>query len=278
MLKVMTLNLNYYVTKHGPWPVRKELVHAAIRAAEPDMIALQAVGKDPAVANGADQAAQLRELLPEYRQVIFQPAMDFEDGSLGGSAILSKIEASGIDHLALTLLPGLDDPHRRVLLHARFDLPAGPLHLFNAHFSWVGEQARLNLEEAIAYTGSFLVAGRQAPALLVGDLNTPAGSELWATFEQAGWSDLWAELCPEETGNTFESDDPSIRIDYAWMNRELRPLARSIEIVADNRHASGARPSDHFGLLLSLDLDLAAFHIPKPILEKAKLIGGTNVQ
>lgn len=249
MLKVMTFNLNYYGTKHGPWVLRRGLICAELQSVAPDIVALQAVARDPQVDGGADQAAQLAERLPEYTHTLFQPAMDFSDGSTGGSALLSRLPVAASDRLELDLIPGLEDDNRRVLLHARFDLPTGPLHLFNAHFSWVGEQARRNLEQAVPFFQSF--AG---PALLVGDFNIPAGSELLASLRQAGWRDVWAELNPGQEGLTFESNSPTLRIDYAWANPALLPHVTAIRIVADNEHATGARPSDHRGLLVTLDM------------------------
>jgi endonuclease/exonuclease/phosphatase family metal-dependent hydrolase len=247
----MTFNLNYYGVKRGPWPVRKELIRETIQSADADIIALQAVCRDPAREHGLDQASQLADLLPEYRHVVFVPAMDFPDGSEGGSGILSRLRIGESDHLELSLLPRLEDTNQRVLMHARFDLPAGPLHLFNAHFSWVAEQARLNIGETIPFINFF-----RGPAVLVGDLNTPSDSDLLQRFSQAGWSDVWAELHPDEQGTTFESNDPSLRIDYAWVNQELKPNVQEIKIVADIQHESGARPSDHFGLLVTLDLEV----------------------
>jgi endonuclease/exonuclease/phosphatase family metal-dependent hydrolase len=186
-------------------------------------------------------------MLPEYSTLLFLPAMEFEDGSLGGSAILARAPVSAVDHLALTLLPDLEDNQQRAVLHARFDLPGGSLHIFNAHFSWVAEQARLNIEETLPYLERF-----EGQAILVGDLNTPSGSSLLRRFSEAGWRDIWAALRPDEDGYTFESGDPSLRIDYAWANPLLQSQVRDIEIVANILGTSSARPSDHYGLLVSL--------------------------
>ena len=65
MLKVMTLNLNYYETKHGTWEERRDLIVQAIRGAQPDILALQAVRQDPDRYDGLNQASQLSRLVPE---------------------------------------------------------------------------------------------------------------------------------------------------------------------------------------------------------------------
>jgi hypothetical protein len=49
---------------------------------------------------------------------------------------------------------------------------------------------------------------------LAGDLNAPAGEDRPDALRDAGWTDVWAALHPGQPGYTFESDAPSIRIDY----------------------------------------------------------------
>lgn len=249
MLKVLTLNLNFYITKHGPWEARGEVVRRVIAAETPDILAFQAVRSDPAEYDGLSQAAQFRQWMPEYEHLVFEPAVEHENGVQEGSAILSRLPFSGSDRLPLTLLPGLDDTSPRVVVHARFDLPTGPFHLFNAHFSWVGEQAEKNLDEALPYFRRF-----DGKALLVGDLNTPSDSPLLERLRLAGWTDVWAEQHPGRPGYTFEAGAPSLRIDYAWANEPLKPHVRGIKITADQPHESGAQASDHYGLLVTLDL------------------------
>ncbi len=249
MLNVMTLNLNYNVAKHGPWPARREIILAAIEAAQPDMLALQAVEQEPLVEQGRDQAAQLAARLPGYRHMHYQAAMNTSTGGTQGSALLARIPMAEMQSLPLTLVPNPEDPNRRVLLAARFDLPSGPLYLIDAHFSWVADAARLNVQETVPFVNG--LAGR---GLLVGDLNNPPSSGILQPFIDMGWTDIWAELHPGKAGPTFESNDPTLRIDYAWTNRRLEPQVRGIHIIANQPDASGHRASDHFGLLVTLDL------------------------
>jgi endonuclease/exonuclease/phosphatase family metal-dependent hydrolase len=125
MLKIMTLNLNYYGDRDGPWPARRFLVCEAIRAEDPDIIAFQAVERDSGLDGGRDQAAQIAEIFPEFKHVFFQPALTSPAGGEQGSAILSRIPWQKTHSKELTLIPGLEDQNRRVLLSAEFDLPAG---------------------------------------------------------------------------------------------------------------------------------------------------------
>lgn len=253
MLKVMTLNINLYGSRHGLWSTRQVLIRDAILAHRPEIVALQAVRQDPNTTGHLDQATQLAQLLqPAYPHSFFQPAMCHPDGSADGLALLSTIPIAGIDHLPLTLQPERDDTNQRLLLRARFDLPDGPIHLFNGHFSWVPAQNLANVAEALPY-----LKNAPGPAVLVGDLNATPDSEGMQRLRDAGWTDAWAALHPQKPGYTFESNQPALRIDYTWLNPDLQPYLKQIELVANAQDSSGARASDHFGLLLTLDIETA---------------------
>jgi endonuclease/exonuclease/phosphatase family metal-dependent hydrolase len=160
MLRIMTLNLNYYADKHGDWPTRRELIVDRIQDTTPDAIAFQAVRRDPALYDGADQIEQLARYLPEYRHAVFEAAVTYDDGSQNGSGFLSRI---GLRHMPSTSLSfRLAGQEPAVLLHARL-VCREPFHLFNA-FSWVKEQAMDNV------TGS-RGDSIEEMGLLVGDLN-----------------------------------------------------------------------------------------------------------
>lgn len=247
MLKVMTLNINYYGTKHGLWPIRKKFIQEAIQNANPDIIALQAVKKDPVMNNGLDQASQFAELLPEYQYRVFQESVNYENGSSDGLAFLSRFEIAKTDYLKLTLHPGLEDTNQRIVLNTLFHLPTGPFHIFNAHFSWVYQQALDNVNETLPYINSFA-----KQSLFVGDLNMTSDTEIIRQFNKDGWVDIWAELRPDDNGYTFESNHPTKRIDYAWIHRSLKQQVKSIEIIANNHDENGNWPSDHAGLLIQL--------------------------
>ncbi|RPI34983.1 MAG: hypothetical protein EHM70_01125 [Chloroflexota bacterium] len=249
MLKIMTLNINYDTGKHGPWHVRRELIQSVIEEHSPDAIALQAVRRNPEAKSPADQATQLAGLLPEYRYVVFEPAIERPGGIADGSTLLSRLEIYAIDHIALTLLPGLEDDNPRILMHAAIEVSGQPFHLFNAHFSWVEQQAALNIAEALLYLNSFV-----GPKVLTGDFNTQPNSPLLKRFIDDGWVDVWSHLRPEEPGYTFESDHPGMRIDYAWVKEIPDEMLKEIHLVEGENAPAAARLSDHLGLLVVLAL------------------------
>lgn len=250
MLRVMTLNLNYYVDKHGDWPTRCELIVDRIQDANPDIIAFQAVRRDPAQYGGADQIEQLAKYLPDYQNAVFEAAVTHDDGGQDGSGFLARIPIQHMRSQALSLRRGLDDANQRVLLHIRAELPGEPLHVFNAHFSWVKEQAMDNVREVLDIAGAV-----EELALLVGDLNQMPDSEPMAKLRAMGWADVWAQLQPAHDGFTFEAPQPTMRIDYAWANYRLASKVSHVEIVAGYPTETKVDMGDHLGLMVTLDLE-----------------------
>ncbi len=248
MLKIMTLNLNYDEPKHGLWPLRQKLIRKVLQQVNPDIVAFQAVRRNP-VPGGLDQAAQLAGPEPGYPYVFFEPAMIRADGVFDGSAILSRIPFADKETLRLSRRPNTEDPAARVVLKASFDLPSGPFTLFNAHFSWVSGQTMDNVTETLPFIA--LVDG---PALLVGDLNSPPDAESLAGFCEKGWCDVWATLHAHAAGYTFESHQPSIRIDYGWANEALKPGLLLTKILETPPNQDNIRFSDHLGLMIAVSL------------------------
>jgi endonuclease/exonuclease/phosphatase family metal-dependent hydrolase len=243
-MKVMTLNINYYMTKHGSWNKRKENIANLVQEHNPDIILLQAVKQDPRIGGGIDQAAQLLVQMQTHMHYYYQSATTYQDDSKDGSAIISRYPFMAVDHTLLTLLPGLEDPNQRVLLTGLLETPFGPLRVFNAHFSWVYEQAALNVEEARAYLANFT-----EPALFAGDFNITPETDILDGFREDGWMDVWGRLNPDNPGYTFEAPNPNLRIDYIWITPSLFQKLRGIEILVHHGVDPTDRLSDHLGLL-----------------------------
>lgn len=242
--RFMTLNLNYDGEKHGPWHERRELIARAIKRHQPDVLALQAVkkaGKEP------DQAAQLSQSLPDYPHAVFCAAQ--QDGSMAlGSAFLSRRELPDIDVLTLSRNRETEDPFSRIVLHAHHKAEA-EVRLFNAHFSWVQQQAANNLDECLSYLDLF-----STPRIWAGDFNTPPDSPLISRIRAHGWLDVWTEKCGEAVGFTFESGDPKSRIDYIWMDPTLRHQLREVVLVHEEPLSKTRHLSDHLGLMVIFHL------------------------
>jgi endonuclease/exonuclease/phosphatase family metal-dependent hydrolase len=244
MVRFMTLNINYYMDKHGPWSERRELILEAVRINNPDILALQAVKKVPDSHNGQDQAVQLAEGLGGYPYVLYHHSESYNDGNQDGSAFISRFPMLEHQALPLSTLPGLEDRSQRTVLNGLFQTPLGPLRVFNVHFSWVEDQMDKNLDEAIPYFQSF-----GEPAILAGDMNSTPDSVLVRRLQQSGWLDAWDFMNPGQNGFTFEAGEPKIRIDYIWIKPVLKQALKKIGLVSELQQASHVHLSDHLGLM-----------------------------
>ncbi|WP_447976535.1 endonuclease/exonuclease/phosphatase family protein [Candidatus Nitrospira bockiana] len=247
-MRILTLNLQGYEDKHGAWHVRRDVILQVLRERRPDLVALQAVAKDPKQHNGADQAGQLADRLPEYKAVHFVAAADDGQGKQKGSAWLSRLPLDHVDacRLPVALPPGPDhDREPRLVLAARLGSPA--VSVFNCHFSWVYPQAVANVEAALPF-----IHRMPEPWLMLGDFNTPPDTDLLRRLAAEGWTDIWAQLRPHDPGYTFESNAPDKRIDYVWAHRSCASRVHAIELVTAPPNPVGARLSDHLGLLVTL--------------------------
>jgi endonuclease/exonuclease/phosphatase family metal-dependent hydrolase len=236
-MRILTLNINFYEDKHGPWSVRRKLIADAIRETEPDIVAMQAVGRD--VQTETDQVTELAGFLSGY-----EPRFEPINGEQG-MGFLSRLPITQTHKRELTRRSGHEDEFDRIVLHAAVESPIGSLSLFNAHFSWVDEQASDNVDEALHFLDSF-----GGPRILVGDFNQTSDKPSIRILNKNGWTDSYAELFPSDEGFTFEAGDPSIRIDYAFVSKELSDRIDGVEVIENS--ADGARMSNHFGVLLSI--------------------------
>lgn len=243
MFKLMTLNINQYGDKHGVWEARRTRILHAIAAAEPDVIALQAVRRDPARAQGQDQAAQLASCLAGYTYVYFQPAHFHGDGKIDGGAFLARLPFEEVRHHPLPFIDNPEDESQRVLVCARVDTPVGECWIANGHFSWVPTVNDANVRTTLDH-----LAALRGLRLLVGDFNAMPDSSGMRRLAINGWEDAWARLRPGEPGFTFEAHAPVQRIDYVWADAAAAARLQKIEAFG----AGEARLSDHLGLVATL--------------------------
>lgn len=238
MLRLMTLNLNYRVAKHGPWEARRALIAETIKRAQADLVVLQAVE----CLDGRSQANELSEIV-DYPHVTFVAAMT-EGRKRQGSAFLSRRPLGDVEVRRLTRQPNHEDKSDRLLLRIQVKGAAGSFNVYNAHFSWVLPQALDNARETLDFNN-------RHPAILLGDLNSAPDSPAIETMRRGGWIDLWTALNANDPGYTFEADRPTMRIDYALASPEVRQCADSIQRLGEENGAP-PRLSDHLGLLVTI--------------------------
>lgn len=245
MLKIMTLNLNFLVDKHGAWQERRRLIAQEIERHSPDITTLQAVRR---TSNGANQADELSALVPDQAYVTFVAAAEHADGTADGSAFLSRLPAVTIDSRRLTLPEHPEDSTPRILILAAFKRPQTDLSILNCHFSWISKQSVSGVSEALSFLRPIT-----GPVVMVGDMNSSPESEAMQKLASEGFTDVWRKLHPQDAGYTFEADQPGMRIDYVWVSEALKPRLQGIERVG-TPPPQPPRLSDHLGLIVTLDV------------------------
>jgi len=246
-VKILTLNINGYGEKHGKWNARKDLIIEIIKAESPDVVALQACKRDARFDDGIDQVAQLAMSLPLYPYSSFMPTGVSAEGVSEGNGFLSKLPLLKTTAQILPLTPKCDDQTVRLVMTGFFDAGRGKsVAVHNCHLSWVDSERISNVTHALPY---ITTTSSGMATVVVGDFNGTSEREEILRFEQAGLEDTWRALRGEEEGYTFESDSPSIRIDYVFTSKELK--SEEIKLVAAPSKSS-VRFSDHLGVMVTL--------------------------
>ena len=255
-IRVMTLNIWNY---NDPWPRRRELIVDTVREVDPDVVGFQEIRHDGARDEGGrNQAEQFAACLPDYRFVAQPAQIDVEVDRWEGLAIFSRLPIASTDHIELSRDPSDPrDNHQRIVLHAAIDTPVGPLHIYDTHLSLSREARQRTVREITAFVGH-----HATPAVLVGDFNEiPAQEAIGHITQEAGFLDAWPALHPEDSGLTFSAANPytntddSRRIDYVFLRLDESARLGSCSRIADRPAPEGHCPSDHYGLVVDLELD-----------------------
>ena len=152
------------------------------------------------------------------------------------------------------------------------DVPVFGVHLSAVHAAWT---ERRRTFEVRALMDSIRAAGHGFH-ILTGDFNTLAPGELlnvrklprrlralvwlsggrvrWRTIQMvfdAGYADAFRSMHPHDTGLTFPTWDPHVRLDYLFVPQDATARVRSCEVV---RTPETRMASDHFPLLSAIDV------------------------
>lgn len=212
-LRVMTFNIHHAEGTDGRLDV--ERIARVIRAAEPDLVALQEVDRGTARAGEVDQAAKLGELTG--MRAVFGKAIDYQGGEYG-NAILSR---HGITDPVVHPLPGRAGEERRCLLTVAAKIVGGrtvrlaATHLNHRDADERLAQARAVVERLSGGAGKPARAGEAdgppVPTLLAGDLNAEPGEASIKALLGA-----FADVSDAADGAmlTWPTDRPRKRIDY----------------------------------------------------------------
>lgn len=150
---------------------------------------------------------------------------------------------------------------------AGIEAPIFGVHLSAVHAAWTERRRVIELRALLRS----LRADRRDFHLLVGDFNTLAPGELldlrklprrlralvwlsggrvrWRTIQlvlEAGYTDIYRRLHVDDTGLTFPTWDPHVRLDYLFAPQGAADRVTSCEII---KTPDAAAASDHFPLL-----------------------------
>ena len=211
-------------------------VAAVIRAAAPDIVALQEVDVHWSERSGfADQAAELGEALGMH--VRFGPIYELPPARRFGLAILSRTPIVEFTNHVIPRLSTQTDEAEPVplpgFLEAVTAIDGVRVHVFNTHLDYRADP-RVRERQVRAMLDLMTETG---PTVLMGDLNAPPSApELQPLL--ARLRDAWNAT--EERGLTYPAHAPEKRIDYILLSHHFS--------VADVR-APAVRASDHLPVI-----------------------------
>lgn len=238
-LKLVTFNIWH---NQGDWAARQPLLIEAVRAADPDVIALQEVLEDAAVGL-PNQARTLAQALGGYEMHFV--STDPEGGPRRyGNAILSRLPV--LAHDSKKLEP-LDD--YRTALRVRVDVGGKSVDLVDTHLAWQEDAQAVRARQIGDLLGWLPHDG--TPLIVMGDFN--------AVQEDAGLAVLTGErffsALPRGAVPTTlnpAKGHPNRVIDHIFV--EKAHFAPGSWSLLGDTPTNGEYPSDHFGVAATVTL------------------------
>jgi endonuclease/exonuclease/phosphatase family metal-dependent hydrolase len=282
-LKILTLNIwnqKYY------WKQRLKTIVTLINRKQPDLIGLQEI-VDSSDAKG-NQAEQITQRLDGYSH-FFSPAHKHSSGHWGGPAILSKLPI--LETHAQLLTKNSGDPLDRYKKNAIGIIVKIPqlsfkLAFINTHLSLSEAACNRTVKEISEFASQ--ISDEQTYRIIVGDFNV--GPESLAIRFLTGkekingkkddYIDIWESCHPDSDAITWPVSKTIVeanwkirnpnkplpytiypkRIDFIFLARKLISSIgelESCELVGGQTSPDGIPPSDHFGVLGNIRLNLS---------------------
>lgn len=262
-LRCVTLNL---WGVEAPLAERMAVVREGLRALQPDVVALQEVREGPEQRN---QAEELADALDYH--CAFAAATPVGDGQ-EGLAILSRY---AITERAAIELPHARPDERRILLSVRIAHPAAAVWVHTTHLNYRLTHGREREDQVVAVDAEVAPRGTETPQIIMGDFNARPESDeirfLTGLTTLGGrrvmYQDAWALLHPDEPGITWAASNPYTRrlrflqqdrrLDYVFvtpMRRDGRGAILDCRVVLDRPTAAGVYASDHYGVLVDVQV------------------------
>jgi endonuclease/exonuclease/phosphatase family metal-dependent hydrolase len=253
-LRVMSFNVRYPSPNDGPnvWEARRDLLVAVIRSRAPDLIGTQELFHE--------QGQYIVAKLPEYAWFGRSRRGNQEDEHMGvfyRKERLALVESGDFWLSETPETPGSMSWNvslPRMVTWERFeDRRSGErFHFFNTHFPHRPQDAEARLRCTEVILSRLKQLPKDAPVIITGDFNAPAGGEVYRLLV-AELTDAWAAAAeragPEGTFHGFRGQPTGPRIDWILFRGPWRAVRA--ETVTD--HQEERYPSDHFPVLAVLE-------------------------
>ncbi|WP_332660547.1 endonuclease/exonuclease/phosphatase family protein [Brevundimonas sp.] len=238
-LTLVTFNIWH---NQGDWAARLPLLIAAIRAENPDVVALQEVLEDAAVGL-PNQARTLADALGGYQMHFV--STDAEGAPRRyGNAILSRLPVLAHDWKKLE---PLDD--YRTAVRARIDVGGRPVDIVNTHLAWQADAQAVRARQ-IADLMAWLPRDG-TPLIATGDFNAVQEDAGLAVLTGQRFLSALPRGSAPTTLNPAKGHPPRV-IDHIFAEAARFAPVRSAVIGAEP--TGGEYPSDHFGVAATLRL------------------------
>jgi endonuclease/exonuclease/phosphatase family metal-dependent hydrolase len=233
-VRILSFNIYHGATMKGDFDL--DLIAGVIKAADPDLVALQEVDFMTRRARGYDLATELG--WRTVRASLFGRAM-FYDGGEYGEAVLSRYTFIASRNISL---PWTGNNEPRAALEVTTVLASGDTIIFiGTHFDHTGNESDRVLQ---AKQINELLVGIRYPVILAGDLNAEPGSIPIMLLEEY-WGSAYDRVAPAPT---YPSAAPVKKIDYVMYYPKDRWKVISSEVIQDSV------ASDHCPHLVILEL------------------------
>jgi endonuclease/exonuclease/phosphatase family metal-dependent hydrolase len=221
-------------------------IAAVIAELEPDVVCLQELDVGRARTGWVDQAGSIAEKLS--MAVRFHPAMRVE-AELYGDAILTPHPERLVKADALPTLPNVPGLEPRGALWAQVELGGTTVNVINTHLGLVPQEQR---KQAAALAGKAWVKSPSCtgPTILCGDFNATSITRPYRQLIATGLEDAQRKLGLKPSVKTFPSAYPAIRIDHAFVSREIRVTTMQAPF-----HPLARMASDHLPLVMDFEIE-----------------------
>lgn len=253
-LRVMSYNVRYPSKNDGAnlWEKRRDLFIDSIRQANPDLIGTQELFKL--------QGDFLVERLPAFAWFGTSRRGNDEDEHMGVFYKKNRLRVVEQGQFWLSETPDVPGSQSwnmslpRMVTWALFESGGRRFYFFNTHFAHRPEDEDARIKSAKLIVEQIAKIAKDAPAIVTGDFNAPAGGAVHTVLLSGGLKDsrdlAVEKLGPAGTFHGFQGKPGEARIDWILVSPHWKILRNETVTM----HDGDRYPSDHFPIVVDLDL------------------------